>query len=201
MKSRLQVCFAFFVAGALPLLTGCQTVAEHTLTGELWEGGAFDYYKSATNAELKLFQRGDDVLVEYTEEREKTGATRQRAYFLIANDERIKRRKKPHFVPVEKAVGMEPIPVETKGVTNSTARVWAEVSDNALGFSLVRDGIVQGEYKLPVYKDTANEVKRLLLTPGTVTVDTVVWGSIVGGVVGAYVAYCYAGGTPNPDYK
>jgi len=192
---------SIFFATLLPLLSGCEAVQDHTLTGALWGGGTSDYYKSATNAELKLFQRGTDkeVLVEYKEERENTGATRMRAYFLLANDERIRLRKKPHYLPISLSAGMEPIPVQTNNGTKLRVQVWAQLLDNARGFTLVRDGSIQGEYTLPVYKDTAEELKRVLLTPGTVTVDAVVWGTIGGVVVGVYAAYIYAGGSFSPN--
>jgi hypothetical protein len=177
-----------FILGSLllalgPLVTGCQSVKEETFTGRLWDDGSLvDHFEPAANSNVKLFRRGPDadLLVQYNEESESTGKSRRRAYFLFANQPRIERREKPVFVPVERAKGMDEVPVAPDGSTEVTAETWAELSAQANSFKLVRGGAVEGPFILPVYVDKRSEAKRVLLTPATVTMDATVAGAYAG---------------------
>ena len=180
----------------LPCLTGCQSLRDCTVTGYLWDENTLNsHYQPSTNvSNIRLFQKagGGDVLVQYDEEREKDGAIKRRAYFLNANQARVDAVKKPRFVKVESANGLEPIPLvwETSAASNTTAKVTATISADGRGFTLSRDGAEPYSYRLPTYPDGATKVKRVLLTPATVTADAAIWATIVG-LIGAYI---YAAG-------
>src|ERR1700722_17327442 len=117
MKRRIPL-LALLVAGAIPLLTGCATNA-------LWEDARNDKYQPSHPANLEIFQRGKDneVLVVYDDQRLKTGAIHRRAYFLSANEDRVRCGRRPIFVPVSVASGMEAIPVVRADSTNATGNV------------------------------------------------------------------------------
>jgi hypothetical protein len=175
-----------------PLLTGCQGFKDHTLTGQLWDNDMLcDHYQPATNAQVSLFDAPaqKDVLVQYLEEREKNGATKPRAYLLLLNQSRVAAGKKPRFASRHLAGRLTPIPLAVEGATNGMPSVWAKLSPDGQGFTIVRDGTEIGCYHLPTYMDQQGQVKRLLLTPGTVVVDVAVGVAIVAVIVGvAYVS-------------
>jgi hypothetical protein len=191
MKRRIFY-LALIISGVLTLLTGCEDVKETSLTGQLWTRGPNEY-RPANQTELTLFRRRADgeVLVEYNERRVNTDDVRLRAYFLKANEHRVRHDRKPMFVPVSLARGMEKIPMASIDSTNFVAGIWAVSTEDQRGFKLVRNGVVQGQYALPTYKDTADEVMRVLfLTPAAVTLDA----AVVAAVAEAYGGY-YGGPT------
>ncbi len=194
-KHKLFVARLLLPGLACLLAAGCSSLQEQTFTGQLWDSAAMvETYKPAANPNLKLFQRGNsqDVLVQYDEEREKTGATRRRAYFLMAYLERMERGKKPHFVSEDLAAGMEPIPIKMARESEGAMAVCAKLIPGKNGFVLLRDGKEEGEFYLPLYANKKAETARLLLlTPATLTMDTAVAGT----VVGVLAAYAYAQGS------
>jgi hypothetical protein len=152
-----------------------------------------DHLEPASNSNVKLFRRGhdSDFLVQYDEVSESGGTSRRRAYFLLANQPRIERREKPVFVPIERANGMDIVPVESNGAANVASETWAELSAKSDGFKLVRGGAVEGPFILPVYVDKRSEAKRVLLTPATVTMDATVAGAAAGVAVWYALAHSW----------
>ena len=190
MKRRISL-LALLMASLIPLLTGCATSA-------LWDSARDDKYQPSQPANLEIFQRPKDneVLVAYDEQRLKTGAVHRRAYFLNANEDRVRRGKRPLFVPLSLASGMEAIPVIRADSTNITGSVWAFLSGNNQGFELVRNGVVERDYYLPVYYDTTKTVIKIaLLAPAAFAADA----AVVGAVAGAIGAAAYYSDKSSPD--
>jgi len=191
MENNKQV-FWLFALTLVPLLSSCQSIKDCTITGHLWDNDTFNqHYEPAPGANVKLFSRADgkDVLVLYDEEREKTGARRRRAYFLLENQRKTEHLKKPRFVPVETSRGLEPIPIEKHAPGDATPERYGELVDG-YGLKLFGPDALSGEYKLPVYRDKFTEAEQVLLTPAAVAADA----TVAGAVVGVIAAYCYAGG-------
>src|SRR5687767_10365773 len=69
------------------------------VTPKLWEDKAFDGFNTpASPANVQVFKCESDWLVQYDEVNEDSGRIQRRAYFLYANDERVRKRKAPDFV-------------------------------------------------------------------------------------------------------
>ena len=162
--------------------TGC-------CTEELWDNWPTQHYQPAPNSEVKMFlcPGNNDVLVQYVEQREKTGAIRPRAYYAMANAEHVLSMKKPYFVKPQAEWKMVMIPVEMNGITNLPVPLWAELTPRADGFRLYRHGIPDDWQHLPVYIDKRDQAELILLTPVAVAGDTV----IIGGAVAVVGGFCY----------
>jgi hypothetical protein len=188
LGSRVKaVVFYVLIVCLPPLLTGCQEFKDHTLTGQLWDNDMLCYhYQPATNAQIRLFDAPDhkDVLVQYVEEREKNGHTKPRSYLLLVNQSRVEAGSKPRFASRQLAERLEPIPLAMETATNGMGLVWAKLSPDMQGFTLVRDGTEVGSYHLPTYLDKEGQVKRLVLTPAMVVVDTAVGVAVVAVIAG-----------------
>jgi hypothetical protein len=187
----------------MPLISGCESIKEHSLTGRAWDENMNSVCRPALGTHIQFFQTPDltDVLVRYDEEREKTGTLHPRAYFVLANEPRTLARKRPRFVKPSIADGMQPVPFNVS-TNNSPAPVpsagpgfSAVLSADGLEFALFRDGRQAGSYSLPVYVDRRSQVVMLLVAPGTLTVDAVVGGLVVGAFAG--VLYVYARANPS----
>jgi hypothetical protein len=192
-QSRL-FALACLLLGLGPLVTGCQSVKEDTFTGRLWDDGSLvDHFEPASNSNVKLFHRGHDAdfLVQYDEVSENGGKSRRRAYFLLANQQRIERREKPVFVPVKQANGMDIVPMEPNGTSNVKLQTWAELSAKSDSFKLVHGGAVEGPFILPVYVDKRSEAKRVLLTPATAAMDATMAGAAAGVAVWYALAHSW----------
>jgi hypothetical protein len=185
------------IASSVPFLTGCEGLANHTLTGHLWqEQTAPVHYAPSTPPNLELytdFQHGD-ILVEYDELSDKTGRVKRRAYLLDANEERILAAKKPRFVDVHTADHLAIIPVGTNSAPGADSTnnilIRAELSPDGLQFTLISVGQSIGPHRLPIYTGSADHFDRFMFTPMTVTGDVVVYSAMVGAVAG--VVYVYA---------
>src|SRR5580704_1017238 len=98
----------------LPFLTGCETVKSCTFTGHLWDSDfPVNQREPALNAKVRLYEEpgGQDILVQYDEEKESGGKIRRRAYFLLANENRVEARKKPQFMRDAPTLKLEPVPL------------------------------------------------------------------------------------------
>jgi hypothetical protein len=184
-----------FGLGLLPFLTGCESLRDHSLTGQLWNGDyVITHREPAINANIRLFDNPDhtDVLVLYTERRESNGATRPRAYFLLANRYIVEGLKQPRFENTNLCKTLDPVPFLAPGVAppKTHPRAWGQLDEDAKRFTLNWDGKELGPFRLPSYPSKSSEVERLLLTPGTVLVD----GTVAGVVIATFLAYCYAAG-------
>src|SRR5687768_8230005 len=92
------------------------------VTQKLWEKTPWDgFNEPARPANLQVWSGESDWLVQYDEVNENSDRVRRRAYYLIANAQRVREHKAPCFVP--RAVPM-----------NTQARV--AISDNGAGFTL-----------------------------------------------------------------
>jgi hypothetical protein len=186
-------------AALIPLLTGCQTVQDYSLTYRVWSTAEFENWAGpAREPHLALFSQlsENDVLVQYDETTEKKESVRRRAYFLFRNARRIEQRKKPRFVNPETAITMAGIPLEpgNPGMTNlsSTRLPLAAVYDNhAREFWLFRHGKLEGPSDLPAYKDSNGNFIRVILTPFAAAGDTVVVGLVAGIAIATSAAVNY----------
>lgn len=182
------------IASSVPFLTGCEDMANHTLTGHLWqEQTAPVHYAPSTPPNLKLYQdiQHGDILVEYDELSDKTGQVKHRAYLLDANEERILAAEKPHFVDVHTADHLAIIPVGTNSAPGADSTnnilIRAELSPDGQQFTLISVGQSIGPHRLPIYTGSADHFDRFMFTPMTVTGDAVVYGAMVAAIAG--VAY------------
>lgn len=151
------------------------------VTSKLWEDKAFDGFNTpARPANLQVSRCESDWLVQYDEVNDDSGRMWRRAYFLYANDERVRGHKAPHFVTVKVA-------------TSGEGR--AVVSDSGPEFTLYDADTLVGTYALPVYPKPSGRVKQILLTPLTVAADV----AAVGALGAIYIGYAWAqSGTPWP---
>jgi len=181
------------IAGPPLLLSGCATQA-------LWEQGTLaNYREPATQPNLTLFEStsGKDVLVLYDEATERNDSIRRRAYWLSKNSERIRARRKPHFVSVNAGKGLTSIPITDApqpGAPAVPSGPYAITSTSSQSFTLQWSDRQTGPYELPVYPDASGRTKQALLTPLTVAADL----TIVGGCLAVIVAAAYAGGSWYP---
>ena len=142
-------------------LSGCATRT-------LWENHAFDgFNEPARPANLRVFRTHDDWLVRYDEVNENTDRTKQRAYYVMANDAAIKDHKRPHFVHFD-------LP--------EFHAVRTVISADGQQFTLYEGEERLGPYELPVYPAGSGRVKQVLLTPGTLIADA----TIIGGYLWVY---------------
>jgi hypothetical protein len=183
---------ALVLFSLMPLISGCESIEDDPVTGRAWDANMNSVYRPAPHPNVQFFQKPDltDVLVRYDEEREKTGAARHRAYFVLANESRTLARQKPRFVRPSLADSMRPVPF-TIGTNRFPAPLpsaasgfLAVLSIDGLEFTLFRDGRQAGSYSLPVYVDRRSQFAMLMEAPGTLTVDAVVVCVVAGGIVG-----------------
>src|SRR5688572_10300938 len=147
------------------LLVGLGLGACSCVTATLWEDKALDgFNKPASQANLQVSRWNGDWLVQYDEVNENSVRIRRRAYFLHANDERVRGCKTPHFLDGPVA-------------TSSEGRV--ELLESGKEFTLHDGDTVVGTYHLPVYPKTSGRVKQILLTPLTVTADAAIVSACV----------------------
>ncbi|PWU21500.1 MAG: hypothetical protein C5B50_01520 [Verrucomicrobia bacterium] len=154
-------------------------------TQKLWEEGTLaNYHEPATPSNLGLYQATNrtDFLVLYDESSERSDSIQRRAYWLGANSDRIKARRKPHFVAVKTGEGLLPIPIGSDGQTLASPASgcpYALSSTNGDSFTLHWPGSHAGPYELPVYPDASGRTKQVLLTPLTVAADITIVGGFL----------------------
>jgi hypothetical protein len=164
------------------LLSGCAT-------SKVWEEGQFArFHEPATPANLRLFQsdRSGDVLVEYDEWRDGDESIRRRAYWLEPNRERVQARRKPRFVPIDRASGLAAIPATGAPPGAGDAPVekrYAVIPTQSQAFVLYSAEQKVGDYELPVYQDASGRVLQVALTPIAVAADL----TIVGGYLFVWI--------------
>ncbi len=202
------------IACLAPYLTGCQELADHSLTGQLWSSDLATGGKNspAPYPNLKLSQASDqkDYLVQYDEFRGKDASIRRRAYWLYANQARIEAGKKPHFVNPNTATGLPAILVETNlvAVPGAVSGAPESVQTNIVSMAVTTNGITvrvvlqsdqrhftvyvneaeAGTYFLPAYSGSGNMAAVVALTPATAAVDVAAAAAIVA-VLAAVIYY------------
>jgi hypothetical protein len=167
----------------LPLVftSGCATKA-------LWTCSALDNrVEPAAKPNLRLYATTSppDFLVIYDASSGRKHTNSTRAYFLNQNLERIRSERAPHFVDVELAHGLPPVPVFYSSPvfdwslvygTNQPSRPFAVSDAKAQSFTLYfRDGGSEF-YHLPIYSDGTVNFTRVALTPLAVTSDVILVG-------------------------
>lgn len=164
----------------LIVATGCATDDSILLTQHLWQSESFrNFHEPASDPRLEVYrsEKPADYLVTYDEVREKDGRIRRRAFYLKTNSNRLTSRRRPGFVNPAKAASLETIPAGSI-VANGDRWQLREPDGTALEFSL------------PTYASHGSTALKILLTPLTVTGDTI----IVGSILGVFVASAYVQG-------
>ncbi|MDB6122702.1 MAG: hypothetical protein JWQ71_1695 [Pedosphaera sp.] len=184
--------------GLLPFIAGCECARDYSLTGKLWENPQLINHRGpARDPHLKVFAGldGKDVLVQYDEEQEKNTAIKRRAFFLLANRERVWAGKQPRFVSPQTADKLQAIPLyQGTNVIRTNAALQVAFLPEARQLRVITSEGELGTFGLPVYVDWHSTRNRVLLTPLAVTGDAIIVGSIVG-IIGAYcMASSYAHG-------
>jgi hypothetical protein len=174
MKPAGKILFAILVS-MLALQTGC--------TVSLWkETSHWDAHKiPAQPNHLQVFEdsRQQDFLVVFNQLSERTDSDRTRAYFLYANEGRIEQRRRPHFVSIQRAKDLKPVPVVQPDETLPAQKPYVIASTNDCRFTLHAGSGETTSHLLPFYRDGIGQAERIVLTPVTVTVDAAMIGAII----------------------
>ncbi len=178
---------SILLCGLLTLASGCASVYEESLTYKLWNNESFrNFNEPATDPQLQFYvdRSRSDVLVEYDEVRERDGAIHRRAFFVNANASRIDAGLKPRFVSIKKASTLKPVRLlhAESGEPVPPSGFCVVVEPNKQHFTMYSDGKYLSAVTLPTYGTTGG-MKKSLLTPLTVTGDTLAVGVIAGIVV------------------
>lgn len=185
---------SLLVACLVTYLTGCVEPGGGTLTGRLWDSElAANHDGPNTPPDLMVAQsnKRHDFLVQYDEQRDKDGRIKHRAYWLYANEPRIKKGEKPSFVKPADVGDLQPMTVETNSVASFPATTYPESGAVLLTdqrtFTLSADGEDLGTFMLPSYRDAASRAKVVALTPVAAAGDAA-WGiGTVAAVAGVIV--------------
>jgi hypothetical protein len=178
----------YLFALLLPLLPGCGSLQEHTFTGRLWSDNFLtNYHQPANDPGAKAFLKAnhEDVLITYDEQKESSDNIKRRAFYVLENQRRLESRKKPHFVSLKTAAGLEPVPIfwETNRFESNTVASAVIFSTNYHSLELILTNQNQGQFTMPVYEDGHGRQTQVLLTPLAVTADAGVVAAIAGGVL------------------
>jgi hypothetical protein len=167
-KLLSRICSLVVVAG---LLQGC--------TSALWEEGDC---RPAFIPNVKLYQVGDKVLVQYDEAREEHNDIKHRSFFLSENADAIAQEREPAFVNATKLDLTHPIPIFVSKSKNASPLPLYATSeyDDGHPFFLVRGGQRSGPFELPIYRDHSKHkaAQRAMLTPLAVTADAAALGAV-----------------------
>lgn len=175
----------------LPILLWLPLLAGGCVTHKLWTESEMDEWNEpAGDPNLRLFraERQKDVLVVYDEYSERREAIQARAFFLYQNQARLQPRGHPHFVDLDAARGLPPVPLFFSTPANPPELYGVITQTNRGSFAVVSAGRRTGPYVLPMYADGWGRVEKIAWTPFAVTADV----TIVGGVLGCL--WIYSGG-------
>lgn len=182
------LCNLVVLATLAMLLTGC-------VTAKVWEPHQFARFhepSDPTNLQLFYSNERQDILVRYDEIIDTSGAIKHRAYWLERNRTKEGTEKRPTFVSIKNAQGLQPIPlvasVEEAGAL--TASGLYAVSTNGVSFSLYgtqeKNQVTSsatptliGEFELPSYYDSLGPIKQVLRTPPALVADSVIAAGFV----------------------
>lgn len=176
------------IACLTPYLTGCENLADISLTGRLWSGDlAYSHNQPTPYPNLQVSQAPKDYLVQYDEEQDRTAKIRRRAYWLFANEARLEKGEKPRFVSPHKANGLPLVPTETNTVAGGSAAgpppTMVVLLPDQRHFTLVSNGSVAGTYYLPAYGGGLSKTTLVVLTPLAVIGDVAICAAVVGAAV------------------
>ena len=185
------------IACTLPFLSGCEELADQSLTTHLWNNLSANHNGPTPSPNLKISEdaRRQDFLVQYDEIRDKNAHVTRRAYWLYASGRLAEKGRKPHFVNPHLADSLQAVTVETNSVpdaiVNSAAPTGAVLLSDNRHFTLVANGADLGTFTLPTYADSQSRAELIAFTPATIMVDTAVVAAEVGVVAGViYLASC-----------
>jgi hypothetical protein len=183
----VAVCLLF-------LVSGCETVQDHSLSYKLWDNADLSKWSEpSSNPRLALFESPDHtkLLVVYDAVSEKHSVVKRQAYYLEPNQARISAGKAPKFTDPAAAEGMTPIPVFEAATiaTNPPTHLtnYAILSESGREFTLHPQAERLGAFQLPAYPETSGTIVRVALTPLAAVGDTAMVG-----VVAAFAALIVA---------
>jgi hypothetical protein len=170
-----RAILALSLTFSVPFLNGC-------LTNTVWEHDQFArYHEADQSARLELFYSSarKDILVQYQEVDSSSTSHRTRAYWLNASENRTS----PHFVPISRTGGLQPIPVvwpdeDVPQPTNDGGFFAIEFPEDKT-FTLFSEGRELATFELPRYRDKSGLVKQLALTPPAVAGDAATIGALI----------------------
>src|SRR5687768_10556387 len=163
------------VLAAALLLNGC-------VTGAVWQHKAFHAPAPEPRLQLSVAPQAGDILVEYDSLNERTDKVRRHAYLLAANEERVARSQKPHFVDSRDFSGLQPVPVFSEQSVPAIPPSALYATTNRHGFTLHFPRAEPATHSLPVFFDGVTRTRQVLLTPPALVVDATIVGSIIGGI-------------------
>jgi hypothetical protein len=169
---------AFRMLAAVALIalqSGCATSA-------LWKDAPLDAWNEPyDDPGLKVFasEQPKDFLVVYREYEGRHDSSRVRAYWVLANQERIAEKRKPSFTRVGHQQLLAAIPVFTSVPTNSLPGLYAVTTTNRSAFAIYSQNGQVVCQTLPAYKDSVGTSARVALTPLAVACDLTVVGGFI----------------------
>jgi hypothetical protein len=165
-----------------------------SMTREIWKDREF-HARSKPDLQLSIAPERPLLLVEYTEQFERSKHFQRRA-FLMDLEDRYEPYAKPNFVKPADYPGMTNIPVlaVTRGTNAIPQSGYVAIeTPNKVGFDLWRDGQSVGRYPLPSYLgDAPVTVETVAKTPLALAVDGATIVIVVAVVVGILAVYSYA---------
>ena len=183
MKKTKWYLFALL----LPLLPGCGSLQKCTFTGRLWSDEFLtNLHQPANDPGAKAFIKSDrkDVLITYDEQKESSDNIKRRAFYVLENQRLLEARKKPRFVVLKNATGLESVPIfwETNRFETNSISSAVIFSTNQQSLQLILTNQNQGTFTMPFYEDGHSRQAQVLLTPLAVTGDAGMVAAIAGGV-------------------
>lgn len=177
----------YLFALLLPFLQGCGSLQEYSFTGRLWSDEFLaSHHEPANDPGAKAFLKANhqDVLITYDEQKESSDNIKRRAFYVLENQRLLEARKKPHFVSLKTAAGLEPVPIfwETNRFETNAIASAVIFSTNYHSLELILTNQNQGKFTMPLYEDGHGRQTQVLLTPLAVTADAGVVAAIAGGV-------------------
>jgi len=163
------------------------------MTHALWTGELVEtFHEPSFPNHLALFEASEkqDVIVQYDELSPWRDSERRRTYFLRENLNRLQTRKAPRFAEANATNHSTPIPVlidpDSTADHQPSPGSYATTTIDGNAFTIYRTNAPpDGPYRLPAYRTATGDLKIVLLTPVTVTLDA----SLVGGFVAYWIIY------------
>ena len=133
---------------------------------------------SDANVELHLkTSPSADVLVIYDDMMSDSQKLERRAFYLFANEERIRHGKRPEFMPLSEARHLEQVPIFQKTPAGAVTNELYAVEITARHFQLESRDHVVTEFSLPEFHNWFT-AKKVFLFPAAVGADAIGFGAI-----------------------
>ena len=191
-------------------VAGCDTMPDEPMTARLWDPDvALNHSSPAPSPNLEVHQTKNhkDLVVIYDEDHDSDGGYTRRAYLLNANEKRIEAGHRPHFTSVRRAEQLQPIPVATNSVAQTSSsnsrELQAVLSPDLKHFELISYGRSVGTFALPVYINNSDRAWRIVATPVALSADVTFYTTVTAACVACFAAYCYCAGgnTVSPPWR